>query len=121
MKTRYLLGLPFAIISINNQEIEVIIDTGFNGALSLPQTLINELQLKRIGSAQYIMADGTLSDSSIYLAEIDWFNEKKEVSVISSSSEFGLLGMELLSGVKTILDPANKTLTIEPSQFPKLL
>jgi len=66
------------------------------------------------------MADGTLSNSSIYLAEVNWFNEKKEVSVISSSSEFGLLGMELLFRVKTTLEPTKNTLIIEPS-FPKLL
>lgn len=115
MKTRYLLGLPFATIFINNKEIEAIIDTGFNGALSLPQKVIEELKLKKIGSAQYVMADGTISDSNIYLAEVTWFNEKVEVSVISSSSEFSLMGMELLSRAKIILEPAKGKLTIKPS------
>ena len=100
IKTRYLFGLPFATIFIDDKEIEAIVDTGFNGALSLPQELITELRLKKIGSAQYVMADGTISESNIYLAKVAWFNEKVEVSVISSSSEFSLLGMELLSKAK---------------------
>jgi len=115
IKTRYLFGLPFATIFIDDKEIEAIVDTGFNGALSLPQELITELRLKKIGSAQYVMADGTISESNIYLAKVAWFNEKVEVSVISSSSEFSLLGMELLSKAKITFEPAKEVLVIEPS------
>ena len=115
IKTRYLFGLPFATIFIDDKEIEAIVDTGFNGALSLPQEVIEELQLKRIGSAQYVMADGTISDSNIYVAEVVWFNERVEVSVISSFSEFSLLGMELLSKAKMTFEPAKGVLVIESS------
>ena len=67
---------PFVIIFIDNTEIEAIVDIGFNGALSLPQELIHKLRLKKIGSAQYVMADGTISESNIYLAKVSWFNKK---------------------------------------------
>ena len=43
------------------------------------------------------------------------YNEKIEAQVISSSSEFSLLGMELLSKAKITFEPAKDVLIIEPS------
>ena len=58
MKTRYLLGLPFVTFKIKAEEIEAIIDTGFNGSLLLPIKIIERLNLEEIGTAHYAMADG---------------------------------------------------------------
>jgi len=113
MKGHYLFGLPFLIIEINDEEIEFLVDTGFNGALLLPLKKINELDLKRIGFAQYATVDGAIMDSEIYSVEIEWLSKKKQVSVIASQSDFALLGMELLRNTKTILEPSKGILNIE--------
>ncbi len=114
MKTRYFMGLPFVTLHIGKKEIEAIIDTGFNGALLLPQEIITEMKLKKIGISDYIMADGTTSETELFLSEIEWIGEKKKVTVVSSSSDIALVGMELLYDIKLTLSPAEEILTIEP-------
>ncbi len=113
MKTRYFLGLPFVTLNVGIKEIEAIIDTGFNGALLLPQEIIKEIKLKKIGVSDYIMADGTTSETELYLSEIEWIGKKKKVTVVSSSSDIALVGMELLYDSKITLSPSEEILTIE--------
>lgn len=113
MKTRYFLGLPFARIKVNGKEIEALIDTGFNGALMLPLEEVENLDLGKIGKAQYAMADGTVSEAIVFVAEIEWLAGKKKVSVVSSASEFPLIGMELLYYTKIVLQPSKDILNIE--------
>ncbi len=116
MKGRYLFGLPFLGVNVNTKEIEFLVDTGFNGELLLPSNIINELNLKRVGFAQYMTADGDTIDADVFTAEITWFRDKKKVSVIASHADFSLLGMGLLRNVKTILDPLKDLLVIESSE-----
>tara|TARA_Y100000034_G_C6779435_1_gene348239 strand:+ start:427 stop:774 length:348 start_codon:yes stop_codon:yes gene_type:complete len=113
MNTRYLFGLPFVTINIKGKEIEAILDTGFNGYLMIPTSIIENLSLEKIGRAQYALADGQSSDCEIYLTEIEFVGKIKKVAVVSSPSDFALLGMELLKDVKTTLFPEKEILKIE--------
>lgn len=42
------------------QRVEAILDTGFNGALTLPRRLVTELQLTFVGHRRGTLADGTI-------------------------------------------------------------
>jgi len=115
MKTHYLFGLPFVTISIGNREIDVLIDTGFNGALSLPDSVMEGITLLKMGPTEYVMADGTISSSDMYAAEIMWLGKVREVEIISSTSDIPLIGMDLLQYAKTTLYPSKNILSIEPA------
>ena len=115
IRTRYFLGLPFVTLKIGNLEIEAVLDTGFNGSLLLPENIIQNLQFKAIGSAEYAMADGTLSESKVFSVEIDWLGGRKKVSVVSSESDLSLVGMELLYDIQTMLHPAKNILKMTPA------
>jgi len=112
MNGRYLFGLPFVSIKINEQEVEFLIDTGFNGSLLMPLEKIQSLGLQSVAVAEYALADGSITQSDIFEGEINWFGIKK-VAVVSSPSDFYLLGMELLRNVKTTLEPEKNKLSIE--------
>ncbi|MEK6950732.1 MAG: hypothetical protein AABX13_03330 [Nanoarchaeota archaeon] len=56
MKTGYLFGLPYTTVLVNSQEIDVLIDTGFNGWLMLPSNLVEELDLESIGPTEYVLS-----------------------------------------------------------------
>ena len=113
MKTRYLLGLPFVTLKLNTEEVEFLIDTGFNGALLLPQEKVNELKLPKAGRAEYVMADGMLSETELFSAEVDWFGSKREVLVVSSPADFALVGMELLSELKITMAASKGILNVD--------
>jgi len=112
MQGYYSSGLPFLRVRMGSQNIESLLDTGFNGELLLSVKRIKELNLRRLGFAEYITADGSVMDSEIFSAEIEWFSALREVSVLSSPSNFALLGMGLLQDVKTVLEPSKNVLVL---------
>ena len=79
-------------------EVDVWIDTGFNGDLVLPQRQIEEMGLPQSGTAKAILADGTRVSLKIHLCIIDWFGELRELDVIANEGDNPLLGVGLLSG-----------------------
>ena len=113
MKAYFLLGLPHAEIIIQNTKVEALLDTGFNGAILLPANVIDDLKLKKIGFAEYVMADGAISMSEIFSGEIEWFDKRKKVSVIAAESDLVLVGMELLFETKLLLRPSKNIIEVD--------
>jgi clan AA aspartic protease len=76
---------------------DVIIDTGFNGWLSLPTDLITQLNLtwKRRGRA--ILGDGSECVFNVYQAVLVWDGNLLTIPVDEADSE-PLVGMSLMEG-----------------------
>jgi clan AA aspartic protease len=87
------------------ESLDLIVDSGFNEELTLPESLIEKLGLERFGPGEVELADGSVVRTEIYLGEILWFGQRKQVLVQSTKSEEGLLGTELFQGCKVELDP----------------
>jgi len=79
------------------QEIAAIIDTGFNGWLTLPADIVGNLGLPLRGSGRATLADGseTLFDS--YEGTVFWEGHPRQISVHASDSD-PLVGMGLFYG-----------------------
>ncbi len=79
------------------QEIEAIIDTGFDGWPSLPSSFVASLGLvwRRRGRAR--LADGSESVFDIYEATVDWDREARRIPV-DEAETMPLVGMSLLEG-----------------------
>ena len=78
-------------------EVELVIDTGFNGWISLPATLIAQLDLpwRRRGRGE--LADGSATIFDIYEATVDWDGQLRRVWVDEIDAA-PLLGTALLDG-----------------------
>lgn len=81
----------------NEQEIEAIIDTGFNGSLSLPSKLISILDLPFRRRGRALLADGGESIFDIYEGLVIWDGVPRRVAVDSAETD-PLVGMGLLYG-----------------------
>ena len=66
-----------------------------------------------MGTAEYILADGSISSGDIFKGAIEWLGSQKEIEIISSTNDMALIGMELLYEAKTILHPKKNILSIE--------
>lgn len=81
---------------------DAIVDTGFNGWLSLPPDLIAQLNLnwKRRGRA--ILGDGSECVFNVYEAVVIWDGDLLTIPVDEADSE-PLVGMSLMEGYQLIV------------------
>jgi clan AA aspartic protease len=81
----------------HEQEIEAIIDTGFDGWLSLPSSLIAHLGLVWHRRGRALLADGNESIFDIYEAVVDWAGATRRIPVDEAETA-PLVGISLLEG-----------------------
>lgn len=88
-------------------EQNVIVDTGFNGWLSLPSDFIKMLGLpwKRRGRAT--LGDGSECVFDIYEAVVVWDSQFITIPIDEAESD-PLLGMSLMEGYKLTIDVIEK-------------
>lgn len=95
------------------REIQVWIDTGFNGDLVLPQPQITELSLRHSGTVKAILADGSEVALKTYACLVDWFGEQRHLEVVANEGEFPLLGVGLLLGYDLRISYRSGEITID--------
>jgi len=96
--------IKLEIVSVNyTEKIEVLIDTGFTGELTLPSDLIERLGLPRIGELPITLGDGQIVDVEMYLTIVLWHGEERIVQALCTDGK-PLIGMSLLYGNRLTLD-----------------
>lgn len=80
-----------------------VIDTGFSGYLTLPQTTINTLQLPFLSSRVYSPGNNAQANFDIYKATILWYGQERDIHVLASEAH-PLVGMSLLKGFRITID-----------------
>lgn len=99
-----------------DQEIEAIIDTGFDGWLSLPSSIIAQLGLTWRQRGRALLADGSESVFEIYEATVDWDGEPRRIPV-DEAETFPLVGMSLVEGYElTVQVQRGGNVTLRPLQ-----
>ncbi len=78
-------------------EVEAILDTGFDGDLTLPSDAVGALPLPLRGSRESILADGSLVALDIHLARVLWESRPRHVQILVAEGS-PLVGMSLLYG-----------------------
>lgn len=91
--------IPLSIHGFDSQVLtqDAIIDTGFNGWLSLPPDLIAELSLKWKRRGRAILGDGSECVFNVYEAVVAWDELLITIPVDEADSE-PLVGMSLMEG-----------------------
>jgi clan AA aspartic protease len=79
------------------QAVEAMVDTGFNGHLTLPSDLIATLGLPFWRTAQAVLGDGSTVTFNIHEAVILWGGRLRRIPVDAADTS-PLLGMGLLYG-----------------------
>lgn len=100
--------IPLSISGAEDRSLHVhaIVDTGFNGFLTLHREQIAELELPYAGHREGKLADGSQVLLDVW-AKIEWHGISEDAIVLQT---FGapLVGMSLLRGSRLFLDVIEK-------------
>ena len=83
--------------------VDTVIDTGFNGFLTLPSAVITVLDLPWNASDLVTLGDGSEALFDLYSATIIWDGQYREIDIAESETE-PLIGMALLYGYRLQID-----------------
>ena len=91
--------LAVDLLAVGGQylSVEVVLDTGFNGGLALPASVIPQLDLVPRSSRYTYLAVGGEVELSAWRGTVFWNGRARFVEIVETDSE-PLLGMELLLG-----------------------
>jgi clan AA aspartic protease len=81
---------------------DAIVDTGFNGWLSLPPDLIAQLNLKWKRRGRAVLGDGSECVFNVYEAILVWDGNFLTIPIDEADSE-PLVGMSLMEGYQLIV------------------
>ena len=84
--------------------LDVVIDTAFTGAFSMPDGEIRRLGLHPRGARPLQAADGTVKPVPTFVCEVEWMNGWLSLEVVSSPLPVALIGAGLLRGHELIVN-----------------
>lgn len=88
----------------NAELIEFVVDTGFDGQVTLPLNIISRLNLPGItGAVEVTVADGSIDHFDRYIAYIRWHGQLSPVRALNMECA-PLIGMELLRDSNISID-----------------
>jgi clan AA aspartic protease len=85
------------------QMIDAVIDTGFTGFLTLPFSVLANLNLRAYRREEGILGDGSTCIFDVYRGLVIWDGELRRIDINESNTE-PLVGMSLLYGYRMQLD-----------------
>lgn len=77
------------------EDIEAVIDTGFNGFLTLSPALVQRLGLPHLGQSRVVLASGQEEILDLYEVTLLWDGQWRTVEIDAADTD-ALVGMELL-------------------------
>ena len=96
------VSLPVQDANGQFHPIETVIDTGYDGGLTLPPDTIRLLRLTPSIPITVTLATGTRERLNTWRGQVLWHNRRRAVRVVESPGDC-LLGMELLEGSQLVI------------------
>ena len=83
--------------------IQAVVDTGFNGFLTLPIDVLRAVGASAAGTRRAELGDGNLVELDVYVARVNWHDEHQDVLALQAEAT-PLVGMSLLWGSRVRFD-----------------
>ncbi len=77
------------------REIDAVVDTGFNGFLTLPPMLVADLALPVVGEGEAVLADGSEAVFDVHSVTVLWDGQPRAVETGAVGGD-PLVGMALM-------------------------
>ena len=108
---------PVIRLDVGSSSIEVLVDTGFNGSLIIPDQIAEGLDIKYDrGLEELYSVTGEMFLVSGCSMEISWLGQRIRVPVATSAQvSEAILGGQMLKDCLLTIDYTNRTVTIVKS------
>jgi clan AA aspartic protease len=83
--------------------IQVVVDTGFTGAVALPSALVARLGMPFRMMRPYELGDGTVVDFDVHQATVVWNGQDRQTEALATAGG-ALAGMSFLIGHHLFID-----------------
>lgn len=93
-------------------EVEVWIDTAFDGHFVMSTNLIKELGLDTLAVTEAVLADGSQVILQSYACYMEWFGQTIAAQVIENDGKYPLLGTARLDNRRLSIDYAAKSVKL---------
>jgi clan AA aspartic protease len=97
------IRLVVSTANSQRQMIDAVIDTGFTGYLTLPLSVLTNLNLQAYRREEGVLGDGSTCIFDVYRGFVIWDGELRQIDINESETE-PLVGMSLLYGYRMQLD-----------------
>jgi clan AA aspartic protease len=104
------------VIAPDDQErqVDVVLDTGFNGYLTLPRRIVQDLRFPLAGNRRVTLGNGATVVLDMYVGRVRWHGHEREILILQADGG-AVVGMALLDGSRVTLDVVDEgDLLIEP-------
>jgi clan AA aspartic protease len=96
------------------RQVGVVLDTGFNGYLTLSSGVVWALRLPLAGNRRVTLGDGSAVVLDMYMGRVRWHEHEREILILQADGD-PVGGMALLDGNRVTLDVVDDgDLLIEP-------
>ena len=97
VNTHYEAVVRLSLLNSSGQtrDIDAVVDTGYNGFLTLPSVLVAELELTRLGQKSLVLANGRRDIFDTYGVTVFWDGQSRFVDADEADAA-PLLGMSML-------------------------
>jgi clan AA aspartic protease len=85
------------------KSVNAVIDTGFTGFLSLPSSIVSELELSWSYRERATLGDGSETFFDIHDASIIWDGQFQDIEISVADTD-PLMGMKMLRGYRLLID-----------------
>jgi clan AA aspartic protease len=85
------------------ERVACVVDTGYDGALTLPEAITAKLGLEPAGVGRSVLGDGKTVSYPMYEAFVTWDGAPRRVVVDAAETE-PLLGMALMEGFEVCIE-----------------
>ncbi len=97
------MGLIVRLAERSDVEIECVIDTGFEGFLTLPPSVVADLGLSYLININANLANNSNVETAVYLATIVWNGVERNIAVLAMGRR-PLIGTALLEDYHLSID-----------------
>ena len=95
------------------REFPAVIDTGFNGYLSVPKRVLTRSTWRAIGTEKFEIATGAIVEQEIYLGEVIFDGRRTPVYTVATEAEDILIGTKLLRKTTLTIHFRTKRVTVQ--------